>query len=170
MIIDRRLTVAAKVMLLAGVMTLFGVIHSPLPGNQLFVPIGPQAGERSVLGSEHRWHVLEFAAGYFSSALLAVWWSRCSSESVRQSWTEHEHEMSGSLMAIVDHSDSTRFVVSQRRVAQTCRCSQQAFASSIVDRPSRGRSIRYSGADDGKRGWLRSRDSNQAKTLGPQLL
>ena len=91
-IIDRRLTVAAKVMLLAGVMTLFGVIHSPLPGNQLFVPIGPASWEEIVLGSEHRWHVLEFAAGYFSSALLLLGWSRCSGIGPPIT-DENEHEM-----------------------------------------------------------------------------
>ncbi len=74
-IIDRRLTAAASVMLLAGIMTLFGVIHSPLPGNQLFVPLGPESWGDMVLGSESRWHVLEFAAGYFASALLLFGWS-----------------------------------------------------------------------------------------------
>lgn len=75
MIIDRRLTAASRVLLLTGVMTLFGVIHSPLPGNQLFVPIGPESWGAVVLDAEHRLHVVEFAAGYFASALLLFGWS-----------------------------------------------------------------------------------------------
>ena len=48
-VIDRRLMAAAGVMTLAGTMTLFGLIHSPLPGNQLFVPIGPDGWGDMVL-------------------------------------------------------------------------------------------------------------------------
>jgi AGZA family xanthine/uracil permease-like MFS transporter len=74
--IDRRMMVASKVMLLAGVMTLFGIIHSPLAGNQLFVPFGPDDWGDIVLDAANRKSVLEFAAGYFASAILLLVWSR----------------------------------------------------------------------------------------------
>lgn len=73
--IDRRLAVAGNVLLLAAVMTCFGVIHSPLAGNQLFVPFGPSRWGDLVLDAENRKLVLELAAGYFGSALLLYAWS-----------------------------------------------------------------------------------------------
>ncbi|MFK8112705.1 MAG: permease [Rubripirellula sp.] len=73
--IDRRLSVAAKVLFAAGIMTLFGVIHSPLAGNQIFVPFGPESWGDLVLDTENCKHVLEFAAGYFASAGLLFAWS-----------------------------------------------------------------------------------------------
>jgi AGZA family xanthine/uracil permease-like MFS transporter len=75
MAIDRRLVVSAKVMLLAAIMTLFGIIHSPLAGNQLFVPFGPESWGDIVLDAANRKYVLEFAAGYFASAALLFGWS-----------------------------------------------------------------------------------------------
>lgn len=91
-IIDRRLPAAASVMLLAGVMTLFGVIHSPLPGNKLFVPFGPESWGEMVLGLEYRWQVIEFATGYFASALLLFGWSYFSKIGP-PIFDEHEHEV-----------------------------------------------------------------------------
>ena len=91
-VIDRRLMAAAGVMTLAGAMTLFGLIHSPLPGNQLFVPIGPDGWGDMVLAPEHRWHVLEFAAGYFAAALLLLAWSYSPAIGPPIS-DEHEHEV-----------------------------------------------------------------------------
>lgn len=73
--IDRRLKLASKVMLASGIMTLFGVIHSPLAGNQLFIPFGPESWGKMVLDSENQKYVLEFAAGYFASAALLFAWS-----------------------------------------------------------------------------------------------
>ncbi len=74
--IDRRLVLAAKVFLLAGILTLFGVIHSPLPGNQLFLPFGFPDWSDMVIDPENRKYVLEFAAGYIASAILLFVWSR----------------------------------------------------------------------------------------------
>lgn len=73
--IDRRLILAAKVFLLAGILTLFGAIHSPLAGNQLFVPFGPSSWGNMVIDPENRRYVLEFAAGYLGSAVLLFVWS-----------------------------------------------------------------------------------------------
>ncbi len=73
--IDRRLDIAGTVMLAAAVMTLFGVMHSPLPGNRLFLPWGPASWGEIVLAAEHRRYVFEFAAGYAASALLFFGWN-----------------------------------------------------------------------------------------------
>jgi AGZA family xanthine/uracil permease-like MFS transporter len=73
--IDRRLDIAGRVMLAAGVMTLFGVMHSPLPGNRLFLPWGPESWGEIVLAAENRRYVFEFAAGYAASALLFFGWN-----------------------------------------------------------------------------------------------
>jgi AGZA family xanthine/uracil permease-like MFS transporter len=91
MAIDRRLQKAAGVMLIACGMTLFGVIHSPLPGNQLFVPFGPESWGAIVLGSEHRWHVMEFAAAYLACAVFLFGWSRSAGVGPPIS-DAHEHE------------------------------------------------------------------------------
>ena len=68
--IDRRLVVASKVLLLAAVLTLFGVVHSPLAGSQLFVPFGPDSWGDLVLDAGNRKFVLEFAAGYLAAAAV----------------------------------------------------------------------------------------------------
>lgn len=74
-VIDRRLVLASKVLLLACVLTLFGVMHSPLAGNRLFLPIGPESWGDVVLDAANRKYVLEFAAGYLASAILLFGWS-----------------------------------------------------------------------------------------------
>lgn len=68
--IDRRLVVASKVMMLTSLLTLFGVVHSPLAGNQLFIPVGPASWGDIVLDSANRRFVLEFAAGYLAAAAV----------------------------------------------------------------------------------------------------
>jgi AGZA family xanthine/uracil permease-like MFS transporter len=74
-VIDHQLRVAAAVLVLAGLLTLFGVIHSPLAGNRLFVPFGPASWGDAVLDTTNRRYVLEFAAGYAASAVLLFVWS-----------------------------------------------------------------------------------------------
>ena len=73
--IDRRLVLAAKVFLLAFVLTIFGVMHSPLAGNRLFVPFGPESWGDVVLDTNNRKYVLEFAAGYLICAAVLFAWS-----------------------------------------------------------------------------------------------
>lgn len=72
--IDQKLQVAASVMLLASGLTFFGVIHSPIPGNRLFIPFW--AGEESSLylpGSSVP-AVMEYVAGYaITGVFLMVW-------------------------------------------------------------------------------------------------
>ena len=73
--IDKRLKLASIVLAIAGAFTLFGVIHSPLLGNQLFLPFGPESWGNLILDSSNRAAVLELAAGYFGSALLLYGWA-----------------------------------------------------------------------------------------------
>jgi AGZA family xanthine/uracil permease-like MFS transporter len=74
-IVDREIKVAALVMALAGGLTAFGIIHSPLPGNQLFVLFGPESWGNMVLDDANRGAVIEYVAGYFASAVLLALWS-----------------------------------------------------------------------------------------------
>jgi AGZA family xanthine/uracil permease-like MFS transporter len=50
-------------------------MHSPLAGNQLFVPFGPESWGGIVLDAANRKLILEFAAGYLASAALLFGWS-----------------------------------------------------------------------------------------------
>jgi AGZA family xanthine/uracil permease-like MFS transporter len=92
--IDRRLGVAALFTLGCGVMTLFGIIHSPLPGNALFLPIAIPGldTERWVLPAEYRSLQFQWAAGYaITAAILAAWgWYLRSSEQKRPSTSLQE--------------------------------------------------------------------------------
>lgn len=73
-IIDRKLTTAAGVLCLTAGLTLFGVIHSPLTENRLFLPYGPSEWGGWVLDAKHRGDVWEYAAGYVAAAgLLSLW-------------------------------------------------------------------------------------------------
>ncbi|MDG2220333.1 MAG: permease [Rubripirellula sp.] len=83
-VIDHNLKLAARVLLLAGIMTLFGVIHSPLAGNELFVPFGPDSWGEIVLNADSRPKVLEFAAGYFVSAAVLFGWGSLGFSTKRQ--------------------------------------------------------------------------------------
>jgi AGZA family xanthine/uracil permease-like MFS transporter len=75
MAIDRRLNVAALLFAIAGAMTLFGVIHSPLDTNAVFFPIElPGLNPDWVLAAEDRPLTFQFAVAYFVTAgLLAAW-------------------------------------------------------------------------------------------------
>ncbi len=75
-VIDRRLRIASLVMFATGCMTLVGLIHSPLPGNRLFLPFGPESWGELVLTANERAPVLEFAGAYFAAAIVLALWSR----------------------------------------------------------------------------------------------
>jgi AGZA family xanthine/uracil permease-like MFS transporter len=66
-IIDRRLARAGGLFLLCSVLTLFGIMHSPLPGSPLYLPWQ--------LAEEVQRHVFQYAAGYAAAALLLVAWA-----------------------------------------------------------------------------------------------
>jgi AGZA family xanthine/uracil permease-like MFS transporter len=65
-IIDRRLWRAASLFLVCGLFTLFGVMHSPLPGSPLFLPWD--------IGSEPQRSVYQYALGYLLVAILMLAW------------------------------------------------------------------------------------------------
>ncbi len=74
MIIDRRLGKAAAVFLVAATLTLFGFIHSPLPGSQIFLPFGPASWSSMVLNDQYQWQVMEFVFAYLVCAMTLYLW------------------------------------------------------------------------------------------------
>lgn len=72
--IDRNLRMAGIVFFVCSIFTLVGLIHSPLPSNQLFLPIGLDSWGAIVLDPEYRSKVYEFAAGYaVVGGMLWIW-------------------------------------------------------------------------------------------------
>lgn len=73
--IDRRLFASAGFMGIAGVFTLFGIIHSPLPGSSLSFPF-PFPGIKSewVLAQEFQPLILQWAIAYGATALMMLAW------------------------------------------------------------------------------------------------
>lgn len=76
MAIDRRLKAAACFAAIAAVCTLFGVIHSPLSNNALFMPF-PVFGspEQWVLPAELQLPMWKLVLGYIATALLFFVWA-----------------------------------------------------------------------------------------------
>ncbi len=75
MAIDRRMNQAAIFTAIAGLFTLFGLIHSPLSNNALFLPMGiPGLSESWVLPKEKMSSMLHLAFGYFATSSLFVLW------------------------------------------------------------------------------------------------
>ena len=58
------------------VFTLFGLMHSPLEGNRLFLPFGPESWGTILLETESRSKVFEFAAGYAAVGVMLLIWRR----------------------------------------------------------------------------------------------
>lgn len=73
-IIDRKLQLAAIVLCVTALLTLFGLIHSPLAENRLFLPVGPDSWGDLVLDGKYRGIVLEYALAYLASAGLLMAW------------------------------------------------------------------------------------------------
>ena len=77
MAIDRRMNQAAIFAAIAAVFTLFGLIHSPLSNNALFLPVQlPGLAESWVLPKEMMSSMLQLAFGYFATSVLFVLWGR----------------------------------------------------------------------------------------------
>ncbi|WP_146577326.1 permease [Neorhodopirellula pilleata] len=72
--IDQKLKVAAAVMFLAAGLTFFGVIHSPIPGNRLFIPFWAAEGSSLHLPAASISAVMEYVAGYFVTGLFLIVW------------------------------------------------------------------------------------------------
>ncbi len=94
-IIDRKLPLAAIVLCVAGGLTLFGFIHSPLAENRLFLPLGPTSWGDLVLPAIYRSMTLEYATGYFASAALLAIWPRLMRIQPHPETTELESHLAG---------------------------------------------------------------------------
>ena len=96
-LIDRKLNTAGIVFLVCGGLTLFGLIHSPLDGNQLFLPIGPKSWNDVVLDPVHYSSVFEFALGYATVAVILFLWKLSIATNAVQETTlgEGEHDLAG---------------------------------------------------------------------------
>ena len=77
-IIDRKLVIAAWFFVAAGACTLFGIIHSPLPGDQMFLI------SSELIDTKTRETVISFAAGYFVVALLLFGFRWMSGDDLRE--------------------------------------------------------------------------------------
>lgn len=77
--IDRKLAAAAGCLMACCVLTLFGLIHSPFPSNQLFLPIPqdvwPWIGASLKLPADYTRLTWSFASGYALTAALLYGWS-----------------------------------------------------------------------------------------------
>jgi AGZA family xanthine/uracil permease-like MFS transporter len=87
-LIDRRLTTASGIAALLAVLTLFGIVHSPLPGAPMLVPWPyPLPGREQLaswqLGPEFIRTPLEYAAGYLFVAILLYAWGK---------WADRQHQ------------------------------------------------------------------------------
>lgn len=65
-IIDRRLWRAGSLFLLCSILTMFGIMHSPLPGSPMFVPW------QLVEATQH--HVVSYLVGYIAVAVVLYAW------------------------------------------------------------------------------------------------
>ena len=75
MAIDRKMMHAALFTAIAGGFTLFGLIHSPMPNNALFLPIGlPGLSEAWILPNAMRSSMWQLAGGYFATSGLFLLW------------------------------------------------------------------------------------------------
>ncbi len=75
MAIDRKMMHAALFTAIAGCFTLFGLIHSPMPNNALFLPFGlPGLSEAWILPSGMRSSMWQLACGYFATSGLFLLW------------------------------------------------------------------------------------------------
>lgn len=74
-IIDRKLKLAATVMIVAAILTCFGIIHSPIDGNRLFAPWIIGGDSSFALPADMLGRVVEFAAGYFLTGIVLLVWS-----------------------------------------------------------------------------------------------
>ncbi|MFG0290364.1 MAG: permease [Rhodopirellula sp. JB044] len=91
--IDHKMKLAAGVLFLCAGLTFFGVMHSPLQGNRLFVPFGVATDSPLALPAESLPAVLQFVGGYLLTGLfLLAWdWAMPSKPEPTES-VESEHE------------------------------------------------------------------------------
>ncbi|MEM6363489.1 MAG: permease, partial [Planctomycetota bacterium] len=73
--IDRQLKLAGIVMLVGAALTIFGIIHSPIAGNRMFMPWMIDGEGNFALPGEYFLDVIEFAVGYFLTGIILIAWS-----------------------------------------------------------------------------------------------
>ena len=90
--IDRKLKVAAIVLGVCAGLTLFGIIHSPLDGNQMFLPIGPASWSDITLDAQYQAKVFEYAGGYAIAAIFLWAWALTTKVKPLREDATQEHE------------------------------------------------------------------------------
>ncbi len=83
-LIDRRLLRAAAFSAIAGLFTLFGIVHSPLVGNPVFLPWNLAESDFRI--------TLSYAAGYLAVALLLFAWHFAARATLALTHPDREHE------------------------------------------------------------------------------
>jgi adenine/guanine/hypoxanthine permease len=127
-IIDHRLRRAAIVLGIAGVLTLFGVIHSPLPENRLFLPLGPEQWGEVVLSPALRGMTFEYAAGYLAAAGLLLVWSLTIPAATLSASPSIEEDF-----APCDHTDSSNAPISNAGQSTTERDSARLLTHRVLE-------------------------------------
>ncbi len=73
--IDRRMFASAALMVLASCFTLFGIIHSPIPGESIYLPFTIEGSlSQWALPAQYRSLVFQWALGYALTGLLLGGW------------------------------------------------------------------------------------------------
>jgi len=72
--IDHKLKLAAGVLFLCAGLTFFGVIHSPLVGNRLFIPFGVDPDGPLALPTESLPDVMQYITGYVLTGVFVLLW------------------------------------------------------------------------------------------------
>ncbi|SMP56656.1 putative MFS transporter, AGZA family, xanthine/uracil permease [Neorhodopirellula lusitana] len=73
-LIDKKLNVAAGVLFLAAGLTFFGIMHSPIAGNRIFIPFLAGEGSSLWLPDASVPEVMEYVAGYGITGLFVLVW------------------------------------------------------------------------------------------------
>ena len=90
MIVDRKFGTASACFLVGGLLVLFGFIHSPLPGDQMFWPW--DLFDPAVISSQQKSLIIKIAIAYFVMALVTFGMSLWLGDNVRIINTDEEFE------------------------------------------------------------------------------
>ena len=93
MIIDRKFNVATLCFVIGGVLALFGIIHSPLPGDEMFWPW--DIWNTDVISEAQRSVVVQFAIAYFVMGLITFGMSIWSGDDLETIDTDEAFEALG---------------------------------------------------------------------------
>jgi AGZA family xanthine/uracil permease-like MFS transporter len=93
MIVDRKFNVASVCFAIGGILVLFGIIHSPLPGDQMFWPW--DLGNEEMISADQKSLVIQFAIAYFVMGLVTFGMSVWTNGKVNVITTDEEFEALG---------------------------------------------------------------------------